>query len=365
MEEYLEIAKRIIELRTTKNHPILMQEGLKVCKDYFSGLPVFFKDYEHEGVKSLLILNVDTLSPEVLMLGHIDVADGDDELFKFKIEGDRLYGRGTSDMKAFVASNLYVMKQLLVDGYKGSIGCLIVTDEEDGGFNGTRYMVDEIGLRPKIVLVPDDGDNINTIVTASKYILSIKFNAKGISAHGNRPWDGINALDLLLETYQNLKKNFSIYENGRKPEDNWINTINLGVMKGGYAANEVPAIATMNIDIRLVPSTTKEEMIDLIIKSLVTNVDFEIVAEAKPTIVDTNDKNFLRYCSLIKEKTNNEVLYKRSGGGTDARYFSNSGTTIIIHQGDCGDAQGENEYVNLKSIKQLTDIQMEFIKSIN
>lgn len=363
MEDYLQIAKKIIELRTTKNHPEIMAEGLQACRNYFSGLPMVFKEYEHNGVKSLLILNKDTLTPDVLLLGHLDVADGADELFRFRVEGDFMYGRGTSDMKAFVASNLYVMRKILTDGYQGSIGCLVVTDEEDGGFNGTRYLVEEIGLKPRIVLVPDDGDKINTIVTDSKHILSLEFTAKGKSAHGNRPWDGVNAIDLLINTYQNLRKNFHFGQ--EKPVDNWVNTLNLGKINGGLAANEVPGNATMNIDIRFVSPSTKDEIIDLVKKSLLARVDFKLLAEAKPTVVDKENEYFLRYCSLIEKYTNDKIVHKRSGGGTDARFFSYTDTVIIVHQGDCGDAQGENEYVSLSGVEKFIAIQTDFIKSIS
>lgn len=363
MEEYLQIAKKIIELRTTKNHPEIMADGLQACRDYFSGLSVIFKEYEHNGVKSLLILNQDTLTPDVLLLGHLDVADGADELFRFRVGGDFMYGRGTSDMKAFVASNLCVMRKVLTDGYRGSIGCLVVTDEEDGGFNGTRYVVEEIGLKPKIALVPDDGDKINTIVTASKHILSLEFTARGKSAHGNRPWDGVNAIDLLINTYQNLRKDFHFGQ--AKPTDNWVNTLNLGKINGGLAANEVPGSATMNVDIRFVSPTTKDEIIDLVKKSLLPSVDFKLLTEASPTIVDVENEHFLRYCSLIEKYANDKIAHKRSGGGTDARFFSPANTVIIVHQGDCGDAQGENEYVSLGGVEKLMAVQIDFIKSLS
>lgn len=358
MEDYIKIAKQIIELRTTHNHPSIIQKGLDVCEKYFDNFPVIIKKYKNNGVSSLLILNQDTLQPDILLLGHLDVADGADDLFKLKIKDDKITGRGTSDMKAFVASNLYVMKQVLQSDFKGTIGCAIVTDEETGGTFGTKYLVEKIGLQPKVVLVPDDGDNIDTIVTDSKHILSWQFTATGKSAHGNRPWDGINAIELLIKTHSNLRKIFP--EQTSKPENNWINTMNLGIINGGFAANEVPREAVMNVDIRIVPPTTKEEINQKLKDALVEGVKLELIAEAKPTIVNQKDENFRRYCSIVKKHCG-KIYFKKSGGGTDARYFSPKNTSIIIHQGVAGDAQGENEYVELSSIKKLTDIQLEFI----
>ncbi len=362
MTELEKLAQAIVSFRSTHNNQVGMQACLDYCINFFEDLPVIVKKYESNGVVSVVISNADTLEFDVMLLGHIDVADGPEKLFDLHFTDGNIYGRGTSDMKAFVATSLIVLRDLIKNGYSGKIGLAIVTDEELGGGNGARYLVETIGYKPRVVLVPDDGDDISTIVTESKHMFSFLFTAHGKSAHGNRPWDGVNAIELLLKTLSNLRKTFPEYT--AKPTSNWVNTLNLGIINGGLAGNEVPAEASMKIDIRIVPPTTKEEVLIAINNSVVEGVTFDLVMEGYPTAISKTNPYFIAYCDSIKKFIDSEIKYKQSGGGTDARYFSEQGIPVIVHQGTCGDAQGENEYANLQSMQQLIDIQKDFILSL-
>lgn len=363
MTELEKVAQEIVGFRSTHNNKEGMQACINYCINFFDALPVVVKKYESNGIISIVISNADTLEFDVMLLGHIDVADGPERLFNLHFSDGNIYGRGTSDMKAFVATSLIVLRDLIENNYKGKVGLMIVTDEELGGENGVKYLVETIGYKPKVVLVPDDGDDISTIVTDSKHIFSFVFSAVGRSAHGNRPWDGVNAIELLLKTLENLRQTFPEYK--IKPVSNWVNTLNLGIINGGLAGNEVPSEARMKIDIRIVPPTTKTDVLKAVNDSVVEGVLFDLVMEGYPTTISKTDPYFISYCESIKKYVDGEIKYKQSGGGTDARYFSEQGIPVIVHQGTCGDAQGEHEYASLKSMKQLIDIQKDFILSLN
>ncbi len=359
MDEIEQLTQKLMGFRSTHNRPEEISACLNFCAQFFDGLPVVLKRFESEGVPSLVIQTRDGTELDALFVGHIDVADAPERFFETRMQGKRMYGRSVVDMKAFVATSMIVLRDLMRGGYRGSIGLALVTDEELGGQNGSRYLVEDIGYRAKVVLVPDDGDDISTVVRRSKHMFTFTFTARGRAAHGNRPWDGVNAIELLLQTLGHLRKKFPSYE--QKPPSNWVNTLNLGVIKGGLASNEVPAEAMMELDIRIVPPTRKEDVLKVVNDALAPGVTCKLTMEGAPMDVSEKNPYLASYCKVIEEVTGTKVRFKDSGGGTDARYFAARGMTAIVHQGTGGDAQGEDEYVEIPSLRQLVEIQKAFI----
>lgn len=356
----VELAKKLLTFRTAATRPEEMRTCLDFCASFFEGLPMHIRQFEDAGTLSMVIQNCEGTDLDVLLLGHIDVTDGPTESFTPREEGGRLYGRGSCDMKAFVASSMVVLRDLIKEeSSRLRLGLAIVTDEESGGAHGACYLAKTIGYRAKVILVPDDGDDISTVVTRSKHGFAFRFEARGRSAHGNRPWDGVNAIELLFATLERLRRTFPSYD--VRPESTWVNTHNLGMLEGGTAPNEVPGTAQMSVDIRIVPPTTREDVLKAVSESLVPGVTSTLLVEAEPTFIGEEDPLLKAYCATIEQVTGQKVKYKWSGGGTDARHFAAKGMTVIVHQGTCADAQGEQENVDIASLDQLMRIQKEFI----
>lgn len=355
-----QLAQRLVQFESTHENPKEMQACLDFCVSFFSGYPVIVKRYEHEGIHCVVIETKDTLQVDVLLLGHIDTLTGSKELFLGKIQDGKLYGRATLDMKAFVATSLMVMKELLDEGYTGNIALAIVTDEEMGGKHGARYLVEEIGYKANVVLVPDDGEKIHRMVVESKHIFHLEFFAEGTESHAARPWMGDNAILKLYTTYQKLAEHFPSFT--EPPKDIWVNTINLGTIQGGIATNEVPGSATMGVDVRVTPVVTREEVVGWIESALAPGVSYIIGMEGYPTIVNTQDSLVQKYMHIIQEVTGISVECIKNGGGTDGRYFSHAGMRVIVHQGNGGLCQTDNEHVELASLQQLVAIQKRFIR---
>ena len=363
-----ELVSELIKFKTCQKNPEEIKRCLDFCKDFFSEEvvdgKVFIKEYKKNGVPSIVIANNPDKHLDVLLLGHIDTVDGPDELFEPKIVDGKLFGRGSMDMKAFVATSMVVLKKVLNQDISNdlSIGVIIVSDEELGGEYGAKYLVEEIGYSAKVVLVPDDGEKINQVVSHSKSIMNVEFFAKGREAHGCTPWEGENAIEKNIITYKNLKKKFPDTD-GLKGEQ-WINTINLGILSGGTASNEVPGESRMVINIRWTDKTSKEDIINIINKSVVSGVNYKISFEAKGIELDKENNFSKLYFDSIKTITGKDVEFLKSGGGTDGRYFSYAGMNVITHQGSGGDCQGENEFVDIDSLYKLVDIQIDFFKKI-
>ncbi len=354
-----QLAQKLVQFRSTHSHMDQMRACLDYCIDYFQEDNLIIKKYESGGKPSVVISNTDNENVDVILLGHIDTVDGADELFKGTIKDGKLYGRGSMDMKAFVATSMQVVKRLVAQDFSGTFALMIVSDEELGGVYGARYLVQDIGYTAKVVLVPDDGDDITHIIEETKHILHLSFKAKGIEAHANRPWDGVNAIEKLITVYTALRTHFGDFTT--VPDDIWVNTINLGKISGGVATNEVPGEATMTVDIRFVDGTTKEEVLQWIEGALIDGVTYQVDMEGYPTKLKQDNPLVTVYKGIVEKETGKQVRFIKAGGGTDARYFSQKGMLTIVHQSNGGSAQGDNEHVELDGLDVLVNIQTQFI----
>jgi len=98
--EIIQIAKSLIGFRTIS----LRKDEINKCmrfikKSVKQNGNVVFKEYERNGVKSLLFGFNNIFEPELILCGHVDVVDAKDRQFTAKVRNQKLYGRGAIDMK--------------------------------------------------------------------------------------------------------------------------------------------------------------------------------------------------------------------------------------------------------------------------
>ena len=254
--ELRELTQNLVKFETTESREEELSSCLEFIEDYFpSNFTV--QHFAKEGKTSLLISpnNNYALEPEILLHGHIDVVEAEsNEMFKPRAESGKLYGRGTADMKAGVAVLMKLMKDLEPD----NCSLLITSDEEIGGFKGTGYLVNDVGLKPDFALSaePCIPEKFPSIVNQHKGVFQVKLEAEGESCHASQPENGVNAIDKLLDNYRELKQVFA-----KKSVDS---TVNLGFIEGGESLNQVPSKAEMKLDIRYNDSFSPREVLDFI-----------------------------------------------------------------------------------------------------
>lgn len=359
--EVQELAIKLAQFESTHENHKGLSDCLTFCQDYFKDNDLYIERINNQGVKCLLLQNKKTLTPDVLLLGHIDTVPGKPELFEGKVIDGWLYGRGTLDMKAFVATSMVVFKEAIKNTNK-LISLLIVTDEELGGEFGAMYMTEQYGLAPKIVLVPDDGEEISSLVKENKEITQLKFTATGVESHACRPWDGKNAIEMLYKTFNNLAAHFN--ECRTVKSFTWVDTINLGIISGGSATNEVPGDATMNVDIRLTHNSSLRPLDKILDVACEDGVTYEVINSCSAVFLDESNEVVKNYCESITKVTGKQPNYIQSGGATDGVRFAKKGSLVITHQGTGKDCQSDKERVLLESLDQLVEIQLNFIANL-
>lgn len=135
-------------------------------------------------------------APPLLLNAHVDTVgvEGMDAPFTLRREGDRLYGRGTYDMKGSVAVMLALAERFAATPPPGDLLLTFVADEEDRSL-GTEYLVEHwlptLDALPAAAFVLEPTEE--TIAVAHKGFVWLEIEVEGRAAHGSRPDEGIDA----------------------------------------------------------------------------------------------------------------------------------------------------------------------------
>ena len=211
MDEIITLTQDLVRFKTMHSQPDEIQRCASFIEAYLKKCGADYQRLDHGNIPSLIVMPQNNVAP-ILLMSHIDVVDGSDDLFNPRLKDNALYGRGSIDDKYAVALSLVLvknhLKQLSKNGKTQTdlpFGVLITADEEIGGANGAKMALKKIKTDFSIAL---DGGSIEKIVVKEKGILRLKLIARGKAAHGARPWLGENAIENLIDDFQKLKKYF-------------------------------------------------------------------------------------------------------------------------------------------------------------
>jgi len=325
-------------------------------KEYLSdNKNLSFKEFDFDDNISMLITNTKDNDFDILFIGHIDVVPAKENQFKAKVVDNKIYGRGSFDMKGHDSVMINIMKK--IDNSK-KVALLLTTDEERGGFYGIPKVIEKYPFKSKLAIVPDGGNNFD-FITEEKGVLQLKLTAYGKSAHASKPYCGKNAILELMNLYNKLIEKYPLPKN----ENEFKTSINLGTISGGRVVNMVPECATMMIDIRHIYSDKKESIIKYINK-VNKNIVVEIFAQGEAYKANLKDKNVQKYIKVCESVLKRKLNFVPCESASDARFLEKYGISAIIMNACGSDLHGENEYIKISSLDKLTKIYNKIIEEI-
>ena len=359
--ELLELIKQMVSIKSEVDNFDKLSECLNFCENYFFDKNVFIQRTEHNDYPSLLISNQKSLELDVLSVGHIDVVPASNEMFSVTTEGDKMFGRGVADMKSYVAVGMQNLEYIVDNKIDMKYGILIVSDEETGGFNGSNHWVNNLGLKSKVVMDPDGGLCITDIIEKSKGVVIVKLTAIGKEVHGSKPWLGIDANEHLIQTINNIRKDFAYCSADNMPNDTWFSTVHIGTIKGGDASNKVSSHAEATLNFRITESETVKSIEEKVKAALSNYVSMEIIGSTE-TILVRNDDYLDKYRDCMSHRIGKTFL-KNSDSASDGRFFHNKGMTLITHQANCGGLHAHDEWIDIKSLYDFKEIQLDYLRN--
>jgi succinyl-diaminopimelate desuccinylase len=335
--EILDLIKTLITFKTTPKNFSEFNRTVDFIKDYFSGTKIIIKEHRFNNFPALFISTFDTQKPKLLLQGHLDVVNGNDEQFTPKIIGNKLYGRGSVDMKTFVALAMKFIK----DNPELDIGLVVTFDEEIGSENGAKKMVEE-GYTTDMLFNGDGGYNY-AVTYGEKGIL--KFNVTTVASPGRHPypWEGPNAFDLFVEDYLQLESLFP--ENKLATDnDNWHSTYAIYDIKVSNDEFFTPNSVSAKISIYFTENITTEELFDKI-KNTFKHSQVEKFAASERVFMNPNSKYTLMLKEIMEEQFGKEIVLRTENGSSDARFYANTGIPIVIVKVVGEDHHGDNEHI--------------------
>lgn len=355
MKNILSLTKKLISIKSTFDNPKALDKILNLVLSELEGFTV--EKFENKGIKSVLIYN-SKIRPKkfkLILNGHLDVVPGKDHLYKPVVRNDRLYGVGAMDMKASIACIIMAFKKV-ADKVDYPLGLQLVTDEEIGGFDGTKFQIDD-GIRAHFVVAAEP-TNLN-IVNKAKGILCLKISSKGKTAHGAYVWRGKNAIWEMNKFLNIFKKKFPI-----PTTEEWVTTVNLSKIEtNNNSFNKIPDDCTVWLDIRFIPDEANTILQN--IKDIIP-IGFNLkITVFEPALFVKENNQFIKKLQVIaKEVTNNKVVLYGANGSSDARHFSQVNCNGIEFGPIGGNIGADNEWVSISSLDKYCQILTKFLLSL-
>ncbi len=313
------------------------------------------REFEKDGIPSLVAAPEGCKKPDILMCGHLDVITHPDiALYRSEIKDGRIYGPGAGDMKGALAILIEIFRKIHSVKTDVSLGIAVTSDEEIGGECGIGFMFNKKKVRCKEGMIPDGG-GLNEITVEEKGILHLSVKCEGTSSHAARPWLGDNPLERLMERLTKLKKHF---DEKKKESDRWYPTCTVTIIETeNQTTNRVPTDATAVLDVRFPPPYTVNSLLGEIKEVLESDIEVHIIITAEPTHLSPDPL----YVDITQKITGQDVRLVKDDGGSDARFLAQHGIPVLMSRPLVGNLHAKNEWIDIKSMVLFYQIYEEFL----
>jgi acetylornithine deacetylase/succinyl-diaminopimelate desuccinylase-like protein len=367
-------------LQTLTEFPTYEESGMKACSEFISG------KLERLGCK----VSVDKLSNVYaektfdhgegvfLINSHFDTVPPNPrwvrEPLRALLEGDRLYGLGTSDDKGSVASILYALDRIEDCRFKKLE--LLFSNYEDNStiLNGENWLGTPYFLTHNH-LESTSGINVEGTVENGRFMVSIGcggrvgFNVTslGKEAHSSDPRQGRNAIYDMMKIIEALRKmpcaRMTVDGNEAYTE------LNVSMIKGGIAVNIVPGECEITCERRVLPNEDWDTVKKQVERTLAGVVGAKFKVEyRKPQRSYVVDRTH-PVVTLAKESVAKALGYspkfRVESGRTDSTYFDHIAgvKTVILGPGET--AHIADEYVNVRRLEEFSRVLFEMLSKRN
>lgn len=332
------------------------------------------------GVEPLLVWNEDrtkanlwaTIGPDVpggvILSGHTDTVPVDGQVWTsdphVMVERDgRLYGRGTCDMKGFVASAMALVPKIAGAGLKRPVHLAFSHDEELGCI-GVRSLIEHLKgqpIRAGYCLVGEPTDMRPVI--GHKGGRSYRVKIRGREAHSSLAPQAVNAISYAAELIVFLDSLGERFKHGPSDPlyDVTHSTLSTGIIHGGTAINIVPRDCEVTFEFRYLdgfdPDAIMAEIHEMVEQRLLprmrsvapeADISFENIYSYPNFEIDPTHAWVSSVKNLAGSNAEAKVAY-----GTEAGYFSGSLgiPTVVCGPGSITEAHKPDEYVSLAQLQ--------------
>ncbi|EOS7734726.1 ArgE/DapE family deacylase [Enterococcus hirae] len=307
--------------------------------------------------------------------GHMDVVSAGDESnwtyppFAAEIKGNRLYGRGATDMKSGLAAMVIAMIELKESGkpFNGTIKLLATVGEEVGELGSEQltkagYVDDLDGL---IIGEPTNYHLMYTHMGSINYTVV----SHGKEAHSSMPQEGYNAINHLNEFITRANEQMNALAQTFQNSALGKTIHNVTVINGGNQVNSIPSQAQLQGNIRSIPEFPNDQIIDLLQKIVDelnegTNYHLELTIDYNKIPVKANpDSSLIHH---IQKQFKQPLPLVGAAATTDAAEFTKSAHSfdfVVFGPGVVNLPHQIDEYVEIDNYLDMIDTYQAIILS--
>jgi succinyl-diaminopimelate desuccinylase len=304
--------------------------------------------------------------PPLCLTGHIDVVPLGSRTwtrdpFSGETDGDRLYGRGSSDMKAGIAAILLAARSV-ADRLSGTPGVvLVLTAAEEGGCIGSQHLArTQLLGKAGALIVGEPTSNFPYLGHKG----SLKFHARfrGVAAHGSMPELGVNAIYKAARAVASLEA----FDFGVPPHPVMGKpTMNVGTFEGGNAINSVPDAASVGVDVRTVAGMDHAALHARLQALLGEEAKLDLFSDMNAVWTAPDNEWARRVFEICGRHLGAPPVPRAASYNTDAgnllKVYAGA-PTVVLGPGEPQLAHQTDEYCSMQRIRQSVAIYEEIIR---
>jgi acetylornithine deacetylase/succinyl-diaminopimelate desuccinylase family protein len=357
----LDFTKRLIAIPSENPPGNYYEECARTLFDNLERLG--FDDVRCEG--ACVLASAGTGARTLYFSGHYDVVPAQSrDQFQPRVEGENLFGRGSSDMKSGLAAMVYAAAAARDEGLlkTGRIGIVLVPDEETAGARGSRHLAvhGQLGRDGVGMLTPEPTGG--GVWNANRGAISLRATMRGKAAHVGRQFEGVNAFERAVPAMARLleiKKEVELRETqyNISPAAARKSILLLGGRaEAGTNFNVTPDFCSFTIDRRINPEENLEEEKHRLLETL---EDFEIETLQEEPAAASPAQNPLGVILSrhIASLTGKEPAFEMCPGLLETRFYAARGIPAFAYgPGLLTVSHGSNEFVPIRNIAQCAMI---------
>ena len=303
----------------------------------------------------------------IVLSGHSDVVPvkgqpWDSDPFTLTEKEEKFFGRGTCDMKSFIAVALAMVPQWVTKNLKKPIWLAISHDEEIGCL-GALPMAQALKEKAKSIALVVVGEPTDMqLVSGHKGILSFETIVTGKEAHSSMPDQGVHAI-MVLNALMTTLGEIGALTRSRPQQQSAFTTpyssVHIGVVEGGTARNIIPRYARMAWEIRPLPG----EDIEGLLAPFYTQaraLEAEMKRNDAGCSIVTNRLTSVRGLAMEEDAPHMALAYRLAGSntahavayGTEGGIFQGQGLPVVVcGPGSIDQAHQPNEFVTRSQLE--------------
>ncbi len=367
----LRLLKELIAINS-ENPPGCEAEVAKVLVDHMSDYGISHESIGHSDRPNLLFFSHEGETGPLVLHGHMDTVpvgpleNWTHDPFGGEIVNGKIYGRGSCDMKGALAALAETLVLYIEEGHDSPLVILNTSDEESGcsGAEEVARSGRLHGVRYGVCAEPTSLE----VLVSEKGMFWSRVVARGKAAHGSRPSEGINAIQLCMRALDILTTAEYPFE-----DDATLGTysLNIGKIKGGIKINVVPDYCEAQIDMRTVkgqtPESLQQYMNQLLYKAgFGDRVRIEYI-HGKPAVITPLDSEIVNVAiDTVEAITGRQCIPSCATYGTDCSVLQPKIgiQNVICGPGSIEQAHQPNEFLSLDEFYKSVDVYLSIARRI-